>query len=112
MVSALATQSARVTSRRGVLRSAERSWTRSRTITWHGDLTGTARPASRRSALHRAAAGVSTADRLRIAVELVITAANGQQSIDTVTVTIGGKAPTPIRRDRVQHRSRAAIDNG
>jgi hypothetical protein len=28
--------------------------------------------------------------------ELVITAANGKQSIDTVTVTIGGKAPTHI----------------
>jgi hypothetical protein len=28
--------------------------------------------------------------------QLVITAANGQQSIDTVTVTIGGKAPTII----------------
>jgi hypothetical protein len=26
--------------------------------------------------------------------QLVITAANGKQSIDTVTVTIGGKAPT------------------
>ena len=30
--------------------------------------------------------------------ELVITAANGKQSIDTVTVTIGGKAPTRRRR--------------
>jgi hypothetical protein len=28
--------------------------------------------------------------------ELVITAANGQQSIDTVTVTVGGKAPTHV----------------
>ena len=28
--------------------------------------------------------------------ELVITAANGKQSIDTVTVTIGGKAPTHV----------------
>jgi hypothetical protein len=28
--------------------------------------------------------------------QLVITAANGQQSIDTVTVTIGGKAPTHV----------------
>jgi len=28
--------------------------------------------------------------------ELVITAATGQQSIDTVTVTIGGKTPTPV----------------
>ena len=30
--------------------------------------------------------------------ELVITAANGKQSIDTVTVTIGGKAPTRTSR--------------
>jgi len=28
--------------------------------------------------------------------QLLITTANGQQSIDTVTVTIGGKAPTPL----------------
>ena len=28
--------------------------------------------------------------------ELVITAANGQQSVDTITVTIGGKAPTHV----------------
>ena len=28
--------------------------------------------------------------------ELVITAADGKQSIDTVTVTIGGKAPTHV----------------
>jgi hypothetical protein len=28
--------------------------------------------------------------------QLLITAANGKQSIDTVTVTIGGKAPTPV----------------
>ncbi|PYY10636.1 MAG: hypothetical protein DMG69_06085, partial [Acidobacteria bacterium] len=39
--------------------------------------------------------------------ELVITAANGKQSIDTVTVTIGGKAPTHVApTDSVQ----AAID--
>jgi hypothetical protein len=39
--------------------------------------------------------------------ELVITAANGKQSIDSVTVTIGGKAPTHIAAsDSVQ----AAID--
>jgi len=37
--------------------------------------------------------------------ELVITAANGKQSIDTVTVTIGGKAPT-----RVTGTIQAAID--
>jgi Bacterial Ig domain len=29
--------------------------------------------------------------------ELVITAANGKQSVDTVTVTIGGKAPLPFK---------------
>jgi IPT/TIG domain len=28
--------------------------------------------------------------------QLVITAGNGRQSVDTVTVTIGGKAPTPV----------------
>ena len=28
--------------------------------------------------------------------QLVITAGNGKQSIDTVTVTIGGKAPTHV----------------
>ncbi|MFC3617653.1 hypothetical protein ACFOPS_04690 [Ralstonia solanacearum] len=33
--------------------------------------------------------------------ELVITAANGKKSIDAVTVTIGGKAPTYVNgRDR------------
>ncbi len=40
--------------------------------------------------------------------QLIITAGNGKQSIDTVTVTIGGKAPTHIAAgDSIQ----AAIDN-
>ena len=39
--------------------------------------------------------------------ELVITAANGQQSIDTVTVTIGGKAPTRLAAG---HTIQSAID--
>ena len=38
----------------------------------------------------------STEDRTHSCGELVITAANGKQSIDTVTVTIGGKAPTHV----------------
>ena len=39
--------------------------------------------------------------------QLVVTAANGQQSIDSVTVTIGGKAPTVLaRRKTIQ----SAID--
>jgi hypothetical protein len=40
--------------------------------------------------------------------ELIITAANGRQSIDTVTVTIGGKAPTHIS---ASSSVQAAIDN-
>ncbi len=41
--------------------------------------------------------------------ELVITAANGKQSIDTVTVTIGGKAPTHIAAsDTIQSKIDAA----
>jgi Bacterial Ig domain len=40
--------------------------------------------------------------------ELVITAANGKQSIDTVTVTIGGKAPTRVAATAS---IQAAIDN-
>jgi hypothetical protein len=39
--------------------------------------------------------------------ELVITAANGQQSIDAVTVTIGGKAPTRVAAG---HSIQSAID--
>ena len=38
--------------------------------------------------------------------ELVVTAANGQQSIDTVNVTVGGKAPTRVTSGTIQ----AAID--
>ena len=38
--------------------------------------------------------------------ELVITAANGQQSVDTVTVTIGGKKPTVVTGQTIQ----SAID--
>ncbi|HET7740089.1 MAG TPA: hypothetical protein VFL67_05520, partial [Mycobacterium sp.] len=39
--------------------------------------------------------------------ELVITAANGKQSIDTVTVTVGGKAPTRVAAG---HTIQSAID--
>ncbi len=38
----------------------------------------------------------NTAARTAQCGELVITAANGKQSIDTVTVTVGGKAPTHV----------------
>jgi uncharacterized repeat protein (TIGR01451 family) len=40
--------------------------------------------------------GLTAAERKTYCGELVITAGNGKQSIDSVTVTIGGKAPTHI----------------
>ena len=41
--------------------------------------------------------------------QLVITAANGKQSIDTVTVTIGGKVPTVLAAGQtIQSRDRCA----
>ena len=44
--------------------------------------------------------------------ELVITAANGKQSIDTVTVTIGGKAPTYVHGENPSNNAlQTAIDN-
>jgi hypothetical protein len=44
--------------------------------------------------------------------QLVITAANGKQSIDTVTVTVGGKAPTPINSENPGNTAiQSAIDN-
>ena len=43
--------------------------------------------------------------------ELVITAGNGKQSIDTVTVTIGGKAPDAHRLDRVRSRPQLTPQN-
>src|SRR4029077_4997574 len=43
--------------------------------------------------------------------ELAITAANGKQSIDTVTVTVGGKAPTYVARENAAHNAiQQAID--
>ena len=43
--------------------------------------------------------------------ELVITAANGQQSVDTVTVTIGGKAPTYVNGENSSNNAlQTAID--
>ena len=43
--------------------------------------------------------------------ELAITAANGKQSIDTVTVTVGGKAPTYVARENPAHNAiQQAID--
>ena len=43
--------------------------------------------------------------------ELVITAANGKQSIDTVTVTVGGKAPTVVHGENVDNNAlQTAID--
>jgi hypothetical protein len=43
--------------------------------------------------------------------ELVVTAANGKRSIDTVTVTIGGKAPTYVNGENATNNAiQAAID--
>ena len=50
----------------------------------------------RRAALRRPAAGAVLRRLDRAVRQLVITAGNGKQSIDTVTVTIGGKAPTHV----------------
>ncbi len=66
---------------------------------------GVARPAPSSSRRNTAA----TVNRAQCG-ELVITAANGKQSIDTVTVTIGGKAPTHVAASiRRIDASRAAI---
>ena len=44
--------------------------------------------------------------------ELAITAANGKQSIDTVTVTVGGKPPTYVSGENPAHNAiQSAIDN-
>ncbi|PTB18449.1 hypothetical protein C9I57_22900 [Trinickia symbiotica] len=44
--------------------------------------------------------------------ELVITAANGKQSIDAVTVTIGGKTPTYVNGENATNNAiQAALDN-
>jgi hypothetical protein len=44
--------------------------------------------------------------------ELVITAANGKQSIDTVTITVGGKAPTRISGENATNSAiQSAIDS-
>jgi hypothetical protein len=44
--------------------------------------------------------------------ELVITAANGKQSVDTVTVTIGGKAPAYVNGENAANNAiQTAIDN-
>ncbi|WP_341316742.1 choice-of-anchor Q domain-containing protein [Paraburkholderia sp. IMGN_8] len=44
--------------------------------------------------------------------ELVITAANGKRSIDTVTVTVGGKAPTYVNGENATNNAiQTAIDN-
>jgi hypothetical protein len=42
--------------------------------------------------------------------ELVITAGNGKQSIDSVTVTIGGKAPTHVNASATNKTIQSAID--
>ena len=44
--------------------------------------------------------GPATAAAYAKCGELLITAGNGKQSIDTVTVTVGGKAPTHVARFR------------
>ena len=54
--------------------------------------------AGQRADVHPAAAGASIGGSAAQCGELVITAGNGKQSIDAVTVTVGGKAPTHVNR--------------
>ncbi len=75
-------------------------------VTWSDDDHHRHREPHRRSELHRAAEAVRPPSKCG---ELVITAANGKQSIDAITVTIDGSAPWVVTQTDVLNPSGVSV---